>query len=103
MPLEVWTGKKPTIRHFKVFGSLAFRHVPDQKRTKLQNKSEATIFIGHHPTGAYKLYDPIKDNVLLSRDVLVLEQENWDWNQMKTTLNRHVPTPCLKLKQNPLL
>ena len=35
VPLKVWSGVKPAVGHLKVFGSLAFKHIPDQKRTKL--------------------------------------------------------------------
>ena len=29
-PQEAWSGQKPTISHLKVFGSVAYAHVPDQ-------------------------------------------------------------------------
>ena len=35
-PHEVWTGKKPSLSHLRVFGCDAYVHVPKQKRTKLQ-------------------------------------------------------------------
>ncbi|CAI8588309.1 unnamed protein product [Vicia faba] len=28
-PQEAWSGRKPTMSHFKVFGSVAYAHVPD--------------------------------------------------------------------------
>ena len=31
-PYEVFTVKRPSIAYFKVFGCLAFVHVPEQKR-----------------------------------------------------------------------
>ena len=37
-PQEAWNGQKPTISHLKVFGSIAYAHVPDQRRTKLKIK-----------------------------------------------------------------
>eukprot|EP00253_Pinus_taeda_P001900 PITA_01900 len=43
---EVWTGKKPSLSHLKVFGCDAYVHVPKEKRTKLDNKYEKCIFIG---------------------------------------------------------
>ena len=39
-PQEVWTGKKPSIKNLKVFGCDAYVHVPKEKRSKLDNKSE---------------------------------------------------------------
>lgn len=32
-PEEAWTGVKPNVAHFRVFGSVCYRHVPDQLRT----------------------------------------------------------------------
>ena len=46
-PHQVWTGKKPSLSHLRVFGCDAYVHVPKQKRTKLDNKSERCIFIGY--------------------------------------------------------
>ena len=33
-PQEAWSGQKPTISHLKVFGSVAYAHVLDQRRTQ---------------------------------------------------------------------
>lgn len=44
------------------------------------------IFIGYHPTRAYKLFDPIKEKVVLSRDVVILEHESWNWKLRQTSL-----------------
>ena len=46
-PHEVWTGKKPSISHMRVFGCDAYLHVPKDKRTKLDSKFERCIFIGY--------------------------------------------------------
>ena len=78
---EAWTGSKPNISHLIVFfGSMCFRHVPEQLRKKLDDRSEVMVLIGYHSTGAYKLYSPIKDKLVISRDVLVDESKGWDWS-----------------------
>ena len=46
-PQQVWTGKKPSIKHLKVFGCGAYVHVPKEKRSKLDNKAEKCVFIGY--------------------------------------------------------
>jgi hypothetical protein len=38
-PQEAWSGFKPSVSHLKVFGSVAYAHIPDQKRVKLDDKS----------------------------------------------------------------
>ena len=40
------TWKNPTISHLCLFGSIAYMHVPDQERSKLDNHSEKYVFIG---------------------------------------------------------
>ena len=46
-PQEVWIGKKPSLSHLSVFGHDAYVHVPKEKRTKMDSKSERCIFNGY--------------------------------------------------------
>lgn len=58
-PQEAWTGTKPIVSHFKIFGCLAHSHVPDQRRHKLDDKSRIHIFLGvSKESKAYRLFDP---------------------------------------------
>ena len=41
---EMFTGKNPELSHFRIFGCLAYCHVPKEKRTKLDVISEKEIF-----------------------------------------------------------
>jgi hypothetical protein len=45
-PEEAWTKIKPDLSDFRVFGSIAWAHIPDEKRKALQPKSEKCIFVG---------------------------------------------------------
>jgi hypothetical protein len=59
-PQEAWSGRKPTVSHFRIFGSVAYAHVLDQRRTKLEDKSKKFVFIGYdEKTKGFKLLDPI--------------------------------------------
>jgi hypothetical protein len=44
---ELMFEEKPSVKHFKVFGSICYVHVPDAKRTKLDAKAQKCIFIGY--------------------------------------------------------
>jgi len=68
-PEEAWCGVKPSVQHLKIFGSLCFKHVPDQLRRKLDDKSQVMIMVGYHSTGAYKLYDPNNKKIVFNKDV----------------------------------
>ena len=64
-----------------MFGSLAYVHVPDQQRSKLDDKSERYVFIGYDANSkGYKLYNPFTGKLVISRDVEFNEGKMWDWN-----------------------
>ncbi|MCO5577178.1 hypothetical protein L7F22_031002 [Adiantum nelumboides] len=70
-PEEKFTGKKPDISHFKVFGCIAYVHVPDELRTKLDPKAEKYVFIGYSvEQKGYQCYNPVTSQVRVSRDVV---------------------------------
>ena len=81
---EVWTQRKPTVKHLRVFGSLCFKHVPDERRKKLQDTSVPMILVGYHPTGAYRLYDPLTNKIFINTDVVIDEDGSWDWKRKCT-------------------
>jgi hypothetical protein len=43
---EAWSGRKPSINHFRVFGCLSHVYVPDSKKIKLDDKSLECILLG---------------------------------------------------------
>ncbi|KAJ4703078.1 Retrovirus-related Pol polyprotein from transposon TNT 1-94 [Melia azedarach] len=79
-PQEAWCGRKPGISHLRVFGSVAHVHVPDERRTKLDDKSQSFIFIGYDSSSkGYKLYNPNSKKIMISRDVIFDEEGEWDF------------------------
>jgi hypothetical protein len=34
--------------HFRIFGCVAFTHIPEELRKKLDNRSEKSIFVGYN-------------------------------------------------------
>jgi len=76
-PKEAWSGTRPSVAHLRIFGSLCFKHIPDQYRSKLDDKGIRLILIGFHSTEGYKLWDPVNNQVHISRDVVVDETSAW--------------------------
>lgn len=80
-PEEAWSGVKPSVEHFRVFGCVGHVHVPDARRTKLENKSLSCVLLGvSEESKAYRLYDPISKKIVISRDVIFEEERQWDWD-----------------------
>ncbi|KAJ8492242.1 hypothetical protein OPV22_013963 [Ensete ventricosum] len=73
---HVWSGKDVTYRHLRVFGCRAFAHVPNNERSKLDGKTKDYIFLGYsHDQFGYRLWDPEKQMVFRSRDVVFFEDQ----------------------------
>eukprot|EP00253_Pinus_taeda_P028517 PITA_28517 len=82
---EAWSGRKQGVTHMNFFGCVAYAHIPDQLRRKLDNKGEKCIFIGYsEESKAYRLYNPSIKKFFVSRDVQFIEEEAWDESIEKT-------------------
>ncbi|KAM0011112.1 putative RNA-directed DNA polymerase [Helianthus debilis subsp. tardiflorus] len=80
VPEEAWSGKRPNVDYFKIFGCLCYVHVPTQLRSKLDDRSHKCIFLGiSTESKAYRCYDPIARKIIISRDVCFEEEESWVW------------------------
>ena len=55
---ELYFGTKWNLRHLRVFGSIAYVHVPKEKRRKLDTKAEKCILVGYSDEQEdYKFYN----------------------------------------------
>jgi len=90
-PQEAWSGYKPTVAHFKTFGCIAHVHLPNQRRSKLEGKSEKTIFVGYSEKAkSYKLYDPVAKKTIASRDVVFEENKSWENSSPDKSSSTHI-------------
>ena len=54
-------GRKPGVGHLKVFGCLAYVHVPAEIRSKLDPKAEKCVLVGYsEEQKGYRCYNPLK-------------------------------------------
>ena len=59
------------MRHLRVFGSIAYVHVPKEKQRKLDAKGEKCILVGYSDEQkGYKCYNPRTKQGRVSRDVV---------------------------------
>lgn len=82
IPEEAWSRYKPMVRDFRIFV------LYDEKKGKLDYKSETLILVRYHPTNASKIYSLVKQQILISRYVIVDEAESWNWLSESKT---HIP------------
>ncbi|KAH8316838.1 hypothetical protein KR059_012938, partial [Drosophila kikkawai] len=77
-PMEAWTGKRPCVKHLKVFGSLAVAlDKGPRKGSKFQPKGKEYIMVGYSVAAkGYRLYDPAARQLVEKRDVLFDEHHD---------------------------
>jgi hypothetical protein len=80
-PYETWHGETLAVYYLHTFGCLA--HVKDTRLNlnKLEDHISKCIIIGYEPgSKAYWCYDPAKQRVIVSRDIVFDEAGRWGWH-----------------------
>lgn len=75
-PNDMWGNNKSDLNKLKIFGCKAMVWLPEQKRKKLDSKAFECIYLRYSSDAkAYRLYDTNKRKIVISRDVVFLENE----------------------------
>jgi hypothetical protein len=73
---ELWRERKPTVKHFHVFGSKCYILADREQRRKLDPKSDEGIFLGYSTNSrAYRVYSSRTKVVMESYNVVVNDVE----------------------------
>lgn len=70
VPEGVWTGRKPSVKHFKAYGCLALANTVAQGRKKLDPRARPCIMVGYSSqTKGYRLWDPKRRELIQTKHV----------------------------------
>src|SRR5579859_7757093 len=72
-PFELWHEAKPDILHLRIIGSMVYIHIPKEKWIKLDIHSNKGILPGYGGTNQYKVWDLMRKDTTVSRDVRFIE------------------------------
>lgn len=76
-PIEVWTGKTVRFDYFKTFGDYAYAHIADERRCKLDSKSQKGRLVGYVGNGdGYRIWIEGTKSVINNRDVIFLPEKS---------------------------
>ncbi|KAD4584327.1 hypothetical protein E3N88_21928 [Mikania micrantha] len=80
-PYEALKGSKPNLEHLRVFGCVGYVKTPvTTQLKKLDDRSTPMVYLGSEPgSKAYRMFDPINNQVNVSRDVYFNEKQGWNW------------------------
>ncbi|CAL2234204.1 unnamed protein product [Prunus armeniaca] len=93
-PFEAFSGRKPGIKHLRVFGSICFCHVPSQLRSKLADSAVKCIFVGYGKCEkGYRVY-----NLQTNKITTILEVEMIEKNKTWELVDRPSDKPVIGVK-----
>lgn len=79
-PYEALRSKTPNVAHLRVFGCVCYAKTNAVGRRKLDDRSKVLVHLGTEPgSKAYRLLDPTKKKIVVSRDVVFDERRGWNW------------------------
>ena len=71
-PYELWRGKKPVVKYFKIFGNECYILWDRENLEKLDAKSDKRIFLGYFTSSrAYKMYNLRTKTIMKSANVVI--------------------------------
>lgn len=74
-PEELWTGKKPCVKHLRQIGCKAYV-LNKRSKSKWEARSDEYILVGYsNESKAYRLWKPGTNSIVKSRDVRFIESE----------------------------
>ncbi|KAL5839724.1 hypothetical protein ACOSQ4_012332 [Xanthoceras sorbifolium] len=97
-PMEMWTGKPIDYSNLHIFGSPVYVMYNAQETTKLDPKSRKCLFLGYADgVKGYRLWDPTAHKVIVSRDVIFMEDKRQEAND--STTNESSETTVVQIEK----
>jgi len=88
-PYEAWYGKKPSVKHMKIFGCIGHVKKIGPDVHKLSDRSQRMVFIGYEEgTKGYRLLESVSKELHVRRDVIFEEDQAWDWTNLSENNQR---------------
>ena len=93
-PFEAWFGKKPGVKHLRMFGCVAYAKRVGPGVSKLADRSVPGVFFGYEPgTKGFCVYDLVKGKLMVTRDVIFDEKKAWNWEGNDSMLSNDEVAP----------
>ena len=76
-PYELWKGRKPNVKYFRIFGSTCFIFKDRENVEKFDSRSDKGTFLGYSSTSkAYRVYNKRTMKVMETMNVVIDESSD---------------------------
>lgn len=91
-PYEARYRVKSSLKHLRVFGCLAYTHIPKEKRNKLERQGRPGLFVGYFEEGeGYEFYD-LEQGKFFVEESAQFWEDTFPGEELKDQLEEHMTT-----------
>ncbi|XP_075650007.1 uncharacterized protein LOC142620533 [Castanea sativa] len=102
-PYELWKGRKPNVKYFRIFGSTYFILKDRENVGKFDSRSDEGIFLGYSSTSkAYRVYNKRTKKVMETVDVVIDEASESFSENVSEEIPKEILPPEPKDIQEPV-
>ena len=99
-PYDLWTGRKPNVKYFRIFGSTCFILKDRENVGKFSSRSDEGIFLGYSSTSkAYRVYNKRTMKVMETVNVVIDESSNSSFEKGVKELTKEILPPKPRIIQ----
>ena len=93
-PYELWKGRKPNVKYFRIFGSICFILKDRENMGKFDFRSDEGIFLGYSSISkAYRVYNKRTMKVMKIVNVVIDESSDSDSEKGIEELTKEIIPP----------
>ena len=90
-PYELWKGRNPNVKYFRIFGSICFILKDRENVGKFDSGSDEGIFLGYSSTSkAYRVYNKITMKVMETMNVVIDKSSDSGSKKVSEELSKEI-------------
>ena len=93
-PYELWKGRKPNVKYFRIFGSTCFIFKDRENVEKFDSRSDKGTFLGYSSTSkAYRVYNKRTMKVMETMNVVIDESLDSGFEKVSKEFPKEILPP----------
>ena len=90
-PYELWKGRKPNVKYFRIFGSTCFILKDKENVGKFDSRRGEGIFLGYSSTSkAYRVYNMRTKKVMETVNIVIDEASNFGFEKISDEIPKEI-------------